>query len=129
MAEHERAISVDADPDEAFRSLTDPINLPRYVATMVSVVPGDGGRLRVAADVQGRHEEGDAQVVVDEAARRMEWAGKGDGAYRGWLEVTAQGMGSSVTIHLEGVRDDERAETDRALDETVANIERMLGSS
>jgi uncharacterized protein YndB with AHSA1/START domain len=128
MTDHERTVTVSAAPDDAFGSLTDPSALPRYVATMISAEPGEGDRLRVAADVAGRHEEGEARVRVDGAARRMEWAGEEGSGYRGWLEVVAAGAGSSVTIHIEGARDDERAEIDRALDETAANIERMLGT-
>lgn len=128
MVDFERTVSVDAAPDEAFRFLTDPDNLPRYVETMISAEPGEGGRLRVAADVQGRHEEGEARLRVDEAKRRMEWAGDGGSVYRGWLEVGAAGTGSSVTIHIEGARDDERTEIERALDQTAANIQRMLGT-
>ena len=128
MGDYQRIVSVDAAPDAAFASLSDPSNLPRYVATLVSAEPEQEGRLRVAADVQGRHEEGEARVRIDEAGRRMEWSGEEGRGYRGWLEVTAEGTGSSVTIHIEGARDDERAEIDRALDETSANIERMLGA-
>lgn len=129
MANFERTVAVDAAPDHAFRSLTDPSALPNYVATMTAAELRTGDRLRVAAEVQGRHEEGDARFSVDEAGRRMEWSGETGTGYRGWLEVVPAGAGSSVTIHLEGVRDDDRAETDRALDETIANIERMLSSA
>jgi uncharacterized protein YndB with AHSA1/START domain len=128
MVDHERTVAVDAAPDEAFRSLTDQSNLPRYVATMISAEPGEGDRLRVAADVQGRHEEGEARFEVDEAERRMQWAGEEGTGYRGWLEVVAAETGSSVTIHIEGARDEDRADTDRALDETAENIQRMLST-
>ncbi len=70
MVDYERTVSVDAAPEDAFRFLTDSSNLPRYVATMVSAGPREGDRLRVAAEVAGRHEEGEARVRVDEARRR-----------------------------------------------------------
>lgn len=81
----------------------------------------------MAADVLGRHEEGEARIKVDDVGRRMEWAGEEGHGYRGWLQVVAAATGSSVTIHIEGARQDEEPEIERALDETVENIERMLG--
>lgn len=128
MVDYERNVTVDAAPDAAFRFLADPSNLPRFVATMVLAEPEQEERLRVAAEVWGRREEGAARVQVDASGRRMEWSGEGDRNYGGWLEVSEAGEGSSVTIHITAVSDEEEAEINRALDETAANIDRLLGS-
>ena len=126
VGEHERTVSVSASPDEAFRLLADPGNLPRYVATMVAAEPEDEERVRVAAEVLGRREEGQARLHADEAARRLEWSAERAGDYRGWLQVEPSDSGSRVTVHVHAVRDEDPAEAERALDETAANIERLL---
>ena len=126
--EFERTVTVNAAADAAFEFLTDPSNLPQYVATMVKAEPLSGGLLRVAADVQGRHEEGDAQIRVDRAGRRMDWSGPSESGYSGWLQVSASGDASSVTIHIDVANDQDEAEIDRVLDETAANLQRLLAS-
>jgi hypothetical protein len=126
MADFERSLSVVASPSAAFSALSDVRNLPRYVATMVMATRGQGDDLHVAADVQGRHEEGDARFHVDQAGRRLDWGGEGESHYRGWLQVLESAEGSSVTVHIHTVHDQDPAEVDRALDETMLNIERLL---
>src|SRR5436190_16879262 len=105
MADYTRTVSVAAAPDAAFEALADPKNLPRYVSMMVQAEPEQGDELHVAADVEGRHEEGEAHLRVDRGARRMEWSGPADSAYKGALEVSPSGEGSSVTIEIHVVRD------------------------
>ena len=136
MAAYERTVTVGVDADSAFRFLSDPANLPRYVATMVQAEPAGSGRMHVAADVEGRHEESDARFHTDAASRRMEWSGREERGYRGWLEVHdggrgegsegGRGAGATVTVHLDAQHDDEAAEIDRALDETAANVKQLL---
>jgi uncharacterized protein YndB with AHSA1/START domain len=126
MAEFERTVTVATAPDNAFRFLADPRNLPRYVARMTVAQPEGGNTLRVAAEVEGRHEEGDARFRSDPAARRIEWGAGNSTGYRGWLQVAESGDGASVTIHLHVEREEDEAEIDRVLDETVSNIERLL---
>ena len=126
MADYERSVTVAAAPGVAFPILADPANLPRYVATMVTARRTQGESLHVAADVAGRHEEGDARYHVDDAARRLEWGGGGDSHYRGWLQVGESDGGASVTVHIHAVHDQDDAEVNRALDETMANIERLI---
>jgi uncharacterized protein YndB with AHSA1/START domain len=128
MPDFERTATVAVSPEEAFRFLADPANLPRYVATMTAAQPEDGGRLHVAAEVQGRHEEGEARFRSDPAQRRIEWGAEAGSGYGGWLQVSPSDGGSSVTIHLHVVHDQDRSEIDRVLDETAATIERLLGA-
>jgi hypothetical protein len=129
MADFERSVSVAADAGAAFSSLSDVRNLPRYVATMVTAKRGQGDELHVAADVQGRHEEGEARFHVDQAGRRLDWGGGGDSHYRGWLQVLEAAEGSSVTVHIHTEHEQDPAEVDRALDETMLNIQRLLADT
>ena len=129
MSEFERSVTVTASPNDAFQFLANPSNLPRYVATMVLAEPEEGERLRVAAEVEGRHEVGDAQFRTNPAQRRVEWGGEEGNRYRGWLQVLPAGNGAEVTIHLHVVRGEDEAEINRVLDETVENIAQILGAS
>lgn len=128
MPDFERTTTVSVSPDEAFGFLAEPRNLPQYIATMVLAQPEAGERLRVAAEVEGRHEEGDARFRSDAAQRRMEWGAEGASGYRGWLQVSNADGGSSVTIHLHLAHDEDESEINRVLDETVRNIDQLLGA-
>lgn len=127
MPEFERTVTVPASPDNAFQYLGDPRNLTAYVAEMVLARPEGGDRMRVAAEVQGRHEEGEAHFRADASERRLEWGGQDASSYQGWLQVSDANAGSTVTIHLHVAHEHDEAEINRALDETVTNIERLLG--
>ena len=101
--------------------------MPDYIATMTGAGSVVGDHLHVSADVGGRHEEGEAMFHGDPASRRLEWGREGH-AYRGWLTVEGDDGAetSTVTIHLRTHDDAESEEVERALDETMANIERAL---
>jgi uncharacterized protein YndB with AHSA1/START domain len=128
MADYERTVGLSAPADEAFACLADPANMPRYVAMMTTATPKGGDTVHVAADVQGRHEEGDAHVQADARRRRLEWGGEGEGAYRGWLEVVDADGGSSVTvqIHTEHDGPDDEGLINRAFDETMERIKELV---
>jgi carbon monoxide dehydrogenase subunit G len=128
VVDYTRAITVAADPDVAFEALANPKNLPRYVSTMVEADVQRGDEVHVAADVQGRHEEGDAHLRTDPGNRRMEWSGAGASDYKGWLEVTPSDEGSTVTIQIHVVHDADESEINQALDETAVNIEGLLAA-
>jgi len=128
MRDFERTATVAANPDDAFRFLAEPSNLPRYVATMSAARAEGSERLHVAAEVQGRHEEGDAGFRTDPSARRVEWGAEGSDGYGGWLQVAETAGGASVTLHLHVQHGEDEATINRTLDETVSNIERLLGT-
>ncbi len=128
MPEYERTVTLAAVPDAAFRYLADPANLPRYVATMVLAEPLQGDEFHVAAQVQDRHEEGEALLRTNPSERRLDWSGAGDSSYRGWLQVGESEGGSAVTVHLHTDRDEDADEIARALDETMANVEHLLAA-
>lgn len=129
MADYERRIRVGASPEAAFAFLADPDNLTRYVATVVKAEAQGNNTVRIAAEVQGRHEEGDALLQIDSARRRMDWSAPGDSDYSGSLQVAATEDGATVTLHIHVSREQDDAEINRVLEETAANIQGLLASS
>ena len=130
MAEYERSATIHAPPAATYDFLADPRNMPAYVATMTQARRSDRDHLHVAAEVQGRHEEGDAMFRSDPSPRRLDWGREGH-AYRGWLTVGGgdDGSASRVTIHIATHDESDPAEVERALDETLASIELALSNS
>jgi uncharacterized protein YndB with AHSA1/START domain len=128
VADYERTVEVGAPADRAFECLADPANMPKYVAMMTAAVPKEGDTVHVAAEVQGRHEEGDAHVHADPARRRLEWGGEGEGRYHGWLEVTEAADGSTVTVHIHAEHDsgDDAAVIERGFDETMSRMKQLV---
>jgi uncharacterized protein YndB with AHSA1/START domain len=124
MAEYKRSATVHATPATTYEYLSDPRHLPDYVARMTQARPTAEDHIQVAADVQGRHEEGEAIFRADPSMRRLDWGREGHD-YRGWLTVEeGDDAGSStVTIHLQTHDEADAAEVERALDETMAKIE------
>ena len=129
MPEYTRSEAVSSSPGAAFEYLANPSNLPTYVATMVMAHPAAEGKLRVAADVQGRHEEGEGSFRTDAAAGRIEWGSTDNPAYTGSLEISGGDNSCTVTIKISTDREGEKGEPEeieRALAETTANIKRLL---
>ena|SRR2546426_3606067 len=128
MAEYERSATVHATPAATYEYLADPRHMPEYVATMTQAQRSDRAHLHVTAEVEGRHEEGDAMFRSDPSSRRLEWGREGH-AYRGWLTVAGDnGSTSTVTIHLETHDELDRAAVELALDATIANIQHSLSN-
>ena len=129
MPEYMRSEQVSANPGAAFEYLANPNNLPKYVATMVMAHPAAGEKLRVAADVQGRHEEGEGWFRTDAAAGRIDWGSADNPEYAGSLLIAGGDDSCSVTIKISTDRQGEPGEPEeieRALSETTANIRRLL---
>ena len=128
MADYGRSIGVEAPADQVFERLAVPANMPKYVAMMTTATPQGGETVHVAAEVEGRHEEGDAHVRADPRQRRLEWGGAGEGRYRGWLEVVEAAGGASVTvqIHTEHDSPDDEALINRSFDETMERIKQLV---
>lgn len=128
MADYVRTIGLAAPADRVFECLADPANMPKYVAMMTTATPQGGDTVRVAAEVEGRHEEGDAKVHADPGRRRLEWGGAGEGGYRGWLEVVEADGGASVTVQIHAERDSAEDESliNRSFDETMERIKELV---
>ena len=121
MPDYERSATIGAAPATAFAYLAEAGNLPKYVSFMTEAAPAGTNGLHVAADVQGRHEEGDATFTADEGTRTIKW-GRAGSEYRGWLSVTPDATGSRVTIHLHTQGDADAAEIEQAIGDSLANI-------
>lgn len=128
MPEYEESGSVNASPESVFAYLSDVDHLTDYIPNMV-LARDEGEELRVAAEVQGRHEEGAAWLHTQEDLRRIEWGGQGTAGYGGWLSVTASAEGSTVMIHLSTDRVSDAEEIRGSLSQALANIkDRVEGS-
>ena len=99
MAEFEDRTRVQASADAVFGYVSDPAHLTEYVPDMTAA-ERRGGDLRVAAEVEGRHEEGSASFRPDPDRRRIEWASADGSGYRGWLAIDGRDGSADVTIHL-----------------------------
>jgi len=121
MPDYEETGSVAAAPDAVFAYVSDVSHLTDYVPNM-TLARSEGDRLQVAAEVQGRHEEGAARFQADQGSRRVEWGGHGPGGYRGWLQVSVSEEESSVTIHLSTDREEDAEEIRRSLSQALGNI-------
>jgi len=119
---------VNASPEAVFAYLSDIDHLTDYIPGMV-LAREEGERLRVAAEVQGRHEEGAAWLRTDRDLRRIEWGGEGAAGYGGWLKVTESAPGSAVTIHLRTDRESDAEEIRASLARALANIKEQLAGS
>jgi len=130
MPDYERSETISASPDHVYDYVSTPQNLAAYVATLRSVDPLPGHRLRVAAEVGGRREEGEAEFAADPAARRIDWHGSDRSRYRGWLAVAPSGADAAlVTIHLSTETGDERQAIESAIVDTLSNIRAQVGAS
>ena len=131
MPDYTLSEQVSSSPAAAFEYLANHKNLPKYVATMVMVHPVAGDKLRVAADVQGRHEEGEGWFRTDPAAGRIEWGSADNPHYAGSLVIAGGDSSCTVTIKISTDREGEEGEPEeieRALAETTSNIKRLLES-
>lgn len=125
MADYHADEQVTVPADRLFAYLSDIANLPTYFDRMTSATPGDGESVQVTADLGDRQVEGEAWFKVDDDKRTLAWGSEGPNDYHGHLTVSGEGDNSAVAITLST----ERVETDgvqRGLDETVANIKRLV---
>jgi uncharacterized membrane protein len=128
MADHTGSTSVDAPPQALFDYLSEVGNLPKYFARMTSAEMGDGEQVRTSATMpNGETVEGDAWFRVDQSAQRIEWGSEGHNDYHGHLDVTGEGSTSTVEVHISTERV-ANGEVDAAINETLANIKRLVES-
>ena len=99
MSEFEHSTTIAASPDEVYAFMSKVENLPKYLPTTHAAQPQEGERVRVQGEAQGHEYDADGYFRQDAANHRIEW-GADEGYYSGFLEVTEQGSGSSMTVHL-----------------------------
>jgi hypothetical protein len=129
MADFERRATVGVDADAAFDFLADPGRLPTWVVGMTLddaiAIEGDP---KLQDEGEARPEAPEARFFPDRAARRVEWGLPG-GEYAGEVQVQPMMAGmSTVTIRLHLPDNGDAAAIDKALDQTVKNLQRQLSS-
>ena len=128
MGDFRATTTVNAAEGALFDYLSQVGNLPDYFDRMTSATPGDGDEVHTAARMpDGQQVEGDAWFRVDPDTRRIEWGSEGANDYHGSLDVDATENGAEVRLqlHTAHVPDDD-PEMKRGLDETLANIKRLV---
>ena len=104
-----------------FDYVADVAHLPDDIPEMVTARP-QGENVHVEAEVEGRHEEGDATFRADPDRRRIEWGTPEAGRYHGWLQVAASGADSTVTIYLTTQRNEDAEQIERSLAQALKTI-------
>ncbi len=126
MPEYEATTAVDAPATTLFDYLSDVEHLPDYFERMTSAHPTEDDVVHTTADLGGTTVEGDAWFEVDRDATVLSWGSEGPNDYHGHLIVTENGANtSSVTVTLTTSRTG-GSEIQDGLDETVANIKRLV---
>jgi len=125
MGDYQRSQDVNAPAGQLFDYLSDIGNLPRYFTAMTSAESAGHDAVRVVADLRGTTREGEAWFRVDRDQRHLEWGSEGPDNYHGYLDVTGDAAGSSVTVFLHTERHDS-GEIDRGIAETLETVRRLV---
>lgn len=133
MADFEQTTEVDASAEALFDYLSDVRHLPAYFDGMTSAEPAAGEAVRTTAridpDGEGEREvEGEAWFRVDEDEQTLAWGSEGPNDYRGELEVSGSGDGSTVTVRLHTVHAgaDAHDGIDEGLRTSLANVKHLV---
>jgi carbon monoxide dehydrogenase subunit G len=138
MGDYERSTTVDVPVDDLFEFLSRVENLPRYMDRMTEAHSLAGDEVSVEAKVEPgdvgsegaengeRTVRGEAWFRIDADQRTVAWGSEGPHDYRGELEVTPAGPGSTVTVRLHTMHEADGIED--GIDETLANIQRIAGT-
>ena len=127
MTDFERRATVGVGADAAFEFLAEPAHLPAYVVgiTLVeaSAIDGDPNAEPEAGAPEPAPQ---AHFLADRKARRVEWGLPGSD-YSGSAEVTSlMASMSTVTIRLHTRDGADSAAVNKALDQTVKNLQRQI---
>lgn len=111
---HEDSTTIDASPQEVFGYVSDVSHLPDYLppikdASERPLAEGtetdpdvqDATGVHLVGEVKGQQFENDGWFLADEAARTLRWGAQTERTYSGRLEVTEDGDGSRLLVHLE----------------------------
>lgn len=99
MGEYEQTMTMRASPEQVLDFVADIGNMPSYLPTTKSAQPQGEDRVRVQGEAQGHRYDSDGYLRRDREAKRLEW-GADEGYYSGWLQVSEDGAGASVTVHI-----------------------------
>ncbi len=133
MSEHERTITVNVSPEEAFRYLSSVSNLPEFVPHLRNLREDESEHVFGALDLgNGREREVSGFFRAEEDSRRLEWESDGTPGYTGWLQVSTEDGGRSrVTAHIsmEGAAAEEAVpEAGLAADRIERVFDSVMGS-
>ncbi len=105
---------IDASPQEVFAYVSDVQNLPDYLppireASTRALAEGtetdpdlqDATGVHLVGELKGQRFENDGWFLADEAARTLRWGAQTERTYSGRLEVTEEGNGTRLRVHLE----------------------------
>jgi hypothetical protein len=120
---YEDSTTVSASPQEVFAFVSDVSHLPDYLppikdagerplaeGTETDPDVQDATGVHLVGEVTGQQFENDGWFLADGSARTLRWGAQTDRTYSGRLEVTEDGEGASLLVHLEfgpGGPDDE----------------------
>jgi uncharacterized protein YndB with AHSA1/START domain len=104
--QHEHTEHVAAPPDAVYAAISDVSNLPRFVPQMTGARPSGGDRVEIDARYEGREQHGEASFRTDDGERKIEWSAPS--GYHGWMQVSADGEGSRLTLFLSTQHGSER---------------------
>jgi hypothetical protein len=101
MSEHERTITVNASPHDAFRYLSSIDNLPEFVPHLSRIEEDEQDHVRGTVDFgDGMLHDVSGFFRADLANLRCDWESDGTPGYRGWLQVADEGGRARVTVHI-----------------------------
>ncbi len=111
---YEDSTTIGASAQEVFDYVSDVGHLPDYLppireASTRPLAEGtetdpdvrDGTGVHLVGEIKGRRFENDGWFLADEAARTLRWGAQTERTYSGRLEVTDEGDGARLLVHLE----------------------------
>ena len=126
MPDYKASTAVDASATALFDYLSDVSHLPDYFDRMTSAEKTEDEVVHTSADLNGTMVEGDAWFEVDRDSTTLSWGSEGPNNYHGHLIVSENGADTaSVTVTLTTTRAG-GSEIQDGLDQTVANIKRLV---
>ena len=111
---YQDSTTISASPQDVFAYVAEVGNLPDYLPPIEQAstrplaegtetdpdVQGASG-VHLVGEVKGTRFENDGWFLADEGARTLRWGAQTDRTYSGRLQVSADGDGSRVDVHLE----------------------------
>lgn len=97
--EFEASKYVNAKSDVVYDFVADISNMPKYMPTTKKAEKAGEDRVRVQGGGDGFQYDSDGYLRRNSSSNRLEW-GADEGHYNGWMDVSEQGEGANVTIHL-----------------------------
>lgn len=111
---YEDSTTISASPQEVFAFVSDVSHLPDYLppiedagerplaeGTETDPDVQDATGVHLVGEVQGQHFENDGWFLADESARTLRWGAQTERTYSGRLEVTEDGDGARLMVHLD----------------------------